>query len=150
MHYPRRSIYTGFAALCLLAALTIHAVQADPADFQAMPGLWRIVVRVVNHGQAGAPQVKWRCLYEGGDPWAVFADPLTPAGARCHRGNMGQRGRTSLSWTLTCRGTRSMRGTGRLDFDSAEHYIGHLELDGRGEVLRVEGTRRAACTAPSD
>lgn len=43
-----------------------------------------------------------------------------------------------------------MRGTGRLDFDSAEHYIGHLELDGRGEVLRVEGTRRAACTAPSD
>lgn len=150
MRYPRRMICGGLAVLCLLAVPAMHAVHADPADFQAMPGLWRIVVRAVNHGQAGTPQVKWRCLYEGGDPWATFVDPLTPAGARCHRESAGQRGRTFLSWTLTCRGAPSMRGTGRLDFDSAEHYTGHVELAGRGEVLRVEGTRRAACTAPSD
>ncbi|WIG56813.1 MAG: hypothetical protein OJF61_002601 [Rhodanobacteraceae bacterium] len=136
-------------ALCLLIAFAARAVHADPADFQAMPGLWRIVLRVVDRGHAGPAQVRWRCLDEGGDPWAFFADPMTPAGARCQRRN-AQRGSTSLTWTLSCRGIRPLQGTGRVAFDSAEHYTGRIELAGRGEVMRVEGARRAACTSPSD
>jgi hypothetical protein len=41
-------------------------------------------------------------------------------------------------------------GRGRVDFDTPEHYTASVSLQGRGEVLRVEGVRRAACTGPSD
>jgi hypothetical protein len=37
-----------------------------------------------------------------------------------------------------------------VDFDSAEHYTASIELQGRGEVVRVEGKRYAACTDPTD
>ena len=138
----------GLPAILLLATASVAVTRADPADFQAMPGLWRIVSRVVNHGHAGPPQVTWRCVNEGDDPWASFAALPMPA-PQCRRIDP-HRSSTTLDWTLSCAGMPVPSGRGRVDFDNSEHYTASISLQERGEVLRVEGVRRAACTGPSD
>jgi len=138
----------GLCAVLLLGAASIAASRADPADFQAMPGLWRIVSRVVSRGHAGLPRVEWRCVNEGDDPWARFAALPMPA-PQCHRGDP-HRSSTTLDWALSCVGMPTPSGHGRVVFDTPEHYTASVSLQGRGEVLRVEGVRRAACTGPSD
>ncbi|HKR76185.1 MAG TPA: DUF3617 family protein [Rhodanobacter sp.] len=138
----------GVCAILLLGVASIAVTRADPADFQAMPGLWRIVTRVVSHGHAGPPRVEWRCVNEGDDPWARFAALPMPA-PQCRRGDQ-HRSSTTLDWTLSCAGMPTPSGQGRVAFDTPEHYTASVSLQGRGEVLRSEGVRRAACTGPSD
>ncbi|MGC1548967.1 MAG: DUF3617 family protein [Rhodanobacter sp.] len=136
--------------LALLVAVSMGSStsHADPGDFQAMPGLWKIIMRTINHGQPGQPTVRWHCVDEGADPWAAFADLSVP-GEQCQRGD-GHRRSTALAWTLSCAGHPPVKGSGRVDFDSAEHYTGSITLGDRGEVVHVEGKRYAACTSPSD
>jgi hypothetical protein len=122
---------------------------ADPGDFGAMPGLWKIVTTPLDHGRAGKPSLVWFCLDEGADPWASFANIVVPAFAPCQR-SAQHRGSTSLAWTATCGGASPSSGRGRVDFDSAEHYTASITLPDRGEIVRVEGQRYAACTSPSD
>lgn len=82
------------------------------------------------------------------DPWAAFADISVPD-LSCQRSDQ-HRSSTALSWTVTCPGATPINGKGRVDFDSPEHYTASITLQDRGEVLRVEGSRHAACTSPSD
>ncbi len=124
------------------------SARADPADFQAMPGLWQIKLMRVTHGRASFAQTLWRCFGESSDPWKRFAES-PPLQADCLRSDE-QRSSTGLSWNLHCGRGQSVSGQGRVDFDSPQHYTLHLSIDGRGEVLRGEGRRRAACTDPSD
>ena len=138
----------GLSAILLLGAAFVAVTRADPADFQAMPGLWRVVLRVVSHGHAGPPKVEWHCVNEGDDPWASFAKLPMPA-PQCRRIDP-HRSSTALDWTLDCAGLPAPAGHGRVEFDTPEHYTARVSLQGRGEVLRVEGVRRAACTGPSD
>jgi Protein of unknown function (DUF3617). len=146
---PRGSIPRfGLSAILLLGVACVAAIRADPADFQAMPGLWRIVLREVSHGHAGPPRVEWHCVNEGDDPWARFAALPMPA-PQCRRTDE-HRSSSTLDWTLSCAGLPTPSGRGRVDFDTPEHYTASVSLQGRGEVLRVEGVRRAACTGPSD
>lgn len=131
----------------LVAAFVGEPGRADPGDFQAMPGLWKIVTRVFDHGKLGEPQVAWHCVDEGPDPWAEFAQLPVPGYARCERVEQ-HRSSTALSWTLRCEGlTEAARG--RVRFDSAEHYTASVDVGGKG-VVQVEGTRVAACTSPKD
>lgn len=147
--HRRSAVRHGVALLMLVAAgLGSTASRADPGDFQAMPGLWKIVVRVIDHGQPGPPTVRWHCVDEDADPWLMFAN-LPVLDASCLR-NDQHRSSTALTWALNCAGHPPMSGHGRVDFDSAEHYTASIELQGRGEVVRVEGQRYAACTGPSD
>lgn len=129
-------------AVLLAAAIAGAPGRADPGDFQAMPGLWKIVMRSFDHGHAGQPTVQWHCVDEGADPWAEFAH--LPVPASCKRSGE-HRSSTALAWTLACPGA----GRGRVDFDSAEHYTGSVSLQGH-DVVQVEGKRYAACTSPSD
>jgi hypothetical protein len=134
--------------LFVLAGLCCSAAHADPADFQAMPGLWKTVTSVVSHGQPGRPSIRWHCVHEGADPWLAFAD-MSVSQAHCQRSNQ-HRSSTALAWTESCSGHPPLTGRGRVDFDSAEHYTASIALQGRGEVVRVEGKRYAACTDPTD
>lgn len=138
----------GLPVLLLSGVACVAASRADPADFQAMPGLWRVVLRVVSNGHAGPPKVEWHCVNEGDDPWARFAALPMPA-PECRRVDP-HRSSTALDWTLSCPGMPTPSGRGRVEFDTPEHYTASISLQGRGEVLRVEGVRRAACTGPSD
>ncbi len=140
----RRSI-----ALVLFIAIGMGSstTHADPGDFQAMPGLWKTVVITVSHGRPGQPSIRWHCVHEGADPWLAFADLSVPE-AHCQRSNQ-HRSSTALAWSESC-STQALSGHGRVDFDSAEHYTASIELQGRGEVVRVEGKRYAACTDPTD
>jgi hypothetical protein len=135
-------------ALLIAGGIVSSLSHADPSDFQAMPGLWKTTTSVVHHGRPGKPAIQWHCVNEENDPWVSFAD-LTVPGTQCTRGDE-QRTSTSLSWTLTCPGRSKMSGTGRVDFDTSEHYTASIVLKNRGEVLHAEGLRRAACTDPSD
>ncbi|MBD8873941.1 hypothetical protein [Rhodanobacter sp. DHB23] len=136
---------TAFALLLSLAACAPgSAAHADPGDFQAMPGLWKITLRTVTNGHAAPAQVKWKCLYDGGDPWATFVDAMAPD-AGCRRSDE-HRASTALAWQVHC-GARP--GRGRIALDSSQHYTGNVTLDAH-EVLRIEGARVAACTSPSD
>ena len=139
---------TAAFALFIATGLGSSATRADPADFQAMPGLWKTVVIVVSHGQPGQPSIRWHCVHEGADPWLAFADLSVPE-EHCQRSNQ-HRSSTALAWTESCSVHPPLTGHGRVDFDSAEHYTASIELQGRGEVVRVEGKRYAACTDPPD
>ena len=134
----------GVIALMPLAAVT--PVPADAGDFGAMPGWWKILVRHVAHGKAGAPEVQWHCVDEGADPWTTFA-AWTPAQGECTSTDQ-HRGSTSLAWKLTCK--TAAPASAHVDFDSAKHYTGSVTAEGGGEVTRVEGDRYAACTSPED
>src|SRR5215469_15728044 len=69
------------AVLVLLGAAIIgEPSHADPGDFQAMPGLWKIVTRTVGHGQ---PSVAWHCVDETPDPWVEFAVMPVPGYEQC-------------------------------------------------------------------
>jgi hypothetical protein len=134
------------AALLLLGAAST-AAHADPGDFQAMPGLWKITLHTVKDGHAGPDAVKWKCLYDGGDPWKTFVDAMAP-GASCQRSGE-HRTSTALAWNVSCSGKPAETGNGRIQLDSPEHYTGGVKLDGH-DVIQVEGKRYAACTSPSD
>lgn len=136
-------------ALILVIAFTSPSSFADPGDFAAMPGLWKIVTTPVDHGHRGKPVTAWHCVDEGADPWAMFATIAIPAYDPCVR-SAQHRGSTSLAWSVSCGGGTPLKGSGRVDFDSAEHYVAGITLQDRGEVVRVEGQRYAACTSPSD
>lgn len=131
----------------LAAALMGEPSRADPGDFQAMPGLWKIVTRIVDHGRPGKEQVRWHCVDEGPDPWAEFADLPVPGYSQCERTSQ-HRSSTALAWTWGCPGL-SKAAQGRVDFDSAEHYTASVAVEGEA-VVRVEGRRYAACTSPRD
>lgn len=149
MNTTKRCIASHFRVIAgLLLAISActfgSAAHADPGDFQTLPGLWKITLRNIASGHATSPQVKWKCLYDGGDPWTTFVDALAPD-ASCQRSDE-RRASTTLAWQVDC-GTRS--GHGRITLDSPRHYTGNVVLD-RHEVLQVEGVRVAACTSPSD
>lgn len=136
-------------AFFVTAVLGTTVVIADPGDFQAMPGLWKIITRVVDRGHAGKPSVTWRCVDEGADPWVEFADRTVLPLTQCKRGDEHRRS-TALDWSLSCPGNPSSTGKGRVDFDSPEHFKASVTMEGQGEVIHVEGKRYAACTSPSD
>jgi hypothetical protein len=143
---PRRFI----ALLFLAAALGSTATLADPGDFQAMPGLWKIVTRIISRGQiVGTPQIRWHCVDEGADPWLEFATIDIPNQTKCLRSDQHRRS-TALDWSLSCPDNARATGKGRVDFDSPEHYVASIAVKGEGEVVRVEGKRYAACTSPAD
>lgn len=136
-------------ALIVAIALVSQSSFADPGDFAAMPGLWKIVTTPIDHGHRGPSATTWHCVDEGADPWAMFAVIAIPAYDPCER-SAQHRGSTSLAWTVSCGKGTPMSGHGRVDFDSAEHYTASVTLQDRGEVVNVEGQRYAACTSPSD
>ena len=131
------------AALMLIgaSAAASTSAHADPADFQAMPGLWKITLHTLKDGKQ---QVKWKCFYEGADPWTVFADSVEPD-TNCQRSGE-HRTSTALAWQLSC---GAHRGVARIQLDSAQHYAGKVLQDGK-PVLDIEGQRFAACTGPAD
>jgi hypothetical protein len=89
----------------------------------------------------------------------------------CSRSSL-QRNSTSLKWKAECRGPATgasapsgpgaetaadaVEVSGAIVFDSAQHYTGWVKFRGTlmGYPLRsgvkIEGTRKAACTSPSD
>ena len=141
------AVARAIAVLVLLAAALIgEPSRADPGDFQAMPGLWKIVTRMIDHGHA-EEQVRWHCVDEGPDPWAEFANLPVPGYRQCERTTQHRRS-TALAWTLACPGL-SKAAQGRVDFDSAEHYTASIAIEGNA-VVQVEGRRYAACTSPRD
>lgn len=135
--------------LFIATALATTATLADPGDFAAMPGLWKIVTRSIDHGKAGTPAVAWHCVDEGPDPWVEFADLTILPPAQCKRGDEHRRS-TALDWSVSCPGSLASTGKGRVAFDSPEHFTASVVMKGQGEVVRVEGKRYAACTSPSD
>lgn len=137
------------AALLLLGASSTISTgaHADPADFQAMPGLWKITLHTLKDGHSAGAVVKWKCLYDGGDPWQTFVDVMAPQ-TQCQRSDE-HRTSTALAWNVSCGNEPLHAGSGRIDLDSAEHYSGNVTLDGH-DVVQVEGKRYAACTSPSD
>lgn len=135
------------ALLVLLGAALIGTPgHADPGDFQAMPGLWKIITHRFDRGHAGPAQVQWHCVDESPDPWVEFAK--LPDQTQCKRSGE-QRSSTALAWTLTCPGMSPATGHGRVDFDSSEHYTASVNLQGH-DVVQVEGRRFAACTSAND
>ncbi|WP_109124300.1 DUF3617 family protein [Dyella sp. C11] len=135
------------AGVLLAAALIGEPGHADPGDFQAMPGLWKIVTRVFESGHEGAPQVTWHCVDESPDPWVEFAQVPVPGQAQCEQANK-RRSSTALSWALQCQGSADVV-RGQVKFDSAEHYNAAINVNGK-DVVQVEGRRYAACTSPKD
>jgi hypothetical protein len=137
------------AALVLLGASGSFSAgaHADPGDFQAMPGLWKITLHTLKDGRPGPDKVQWKCLYDGGDPWTTFVDAMV-AGEQCERSGE-HRTSTALAWNVNCGGQPAQAGSGHIQLDSPEHYNGGVKLDGH-DVLQVEGKRYAACTSPAD
>lgn len=146
-----RSVAGRSFILVLLAAAGFVSSpgHADPGDFAAMPGLWKVVKTPVDHGHRGKPLIEWHCVDEGADPWVTFARFSLPAFAPCQLSEQ-HRSSTTLAWAVSCGGNPPVHGRGHMDFDSAEHYTASIVLQDRGEIVQVEGQRQAACTGPSD
>ncbi len=103
----------------------------------------------VDHGHRGKPLIEWHCVDEGADPWTTFARFSLLALGPCQLSGQ-HRSSTALAWRMNCGGNPPVHGRGHVDFDSAEHYTASIVLQDRGEIVQVEGQRRAACTGPSD
>jgi hypothetical protein len=145
----------------LLAGMLIPAAQAD--EFLAMPGLWKTTYELegANPGTREQQRVVWHCVDEQADPWGSFAQLQDLPGMTCSRSSL-QRNSTSLKWKLQCRGPGPdtvadvVEASGAIVFDSPQHYTGWVKFSGTlmGYPLqsgsKVEGTRKAACTSPSD
>lgn len=145
-HFSRWS--NPIAALMLIGASGAFGnAHADPADFQAMPGLWKITLHTIQDGHAGAVSVTWKCFYDGADPWTTFVDPIAPE-TNCQHSDE-HRTSTALAWNVHCGGTPAQAGNGRIELDSPQHYTGRITLNGH-EVEQIDGKRYAACTGPSD
>jgi hypothetical protein len=155
MNIPRRPCrrpslqLVALATFGLAAALASPASHADPGDFGAMPGLWKIVTRLFSHGRWGRPVAQWHCVDEGADPWASFGHIDPPATHQCQQAGQ-RRSSTTLDWTLRCQGKAATTMHGHVGFDAAEHYTARLTLPDGTDVARVEGKRYAACTSPAD
>jgi hypothetical protein len=134
-----------YPALVVLGLAAVPDAFADPGDFGAMPGLWKIQLRHTVNGKAAPEEVQWHCLDEGADPWTTFATWI-PMHDECTAGDR-HRGSTSLAWTLTCK-----RGaaTARVDFDNAKHYTGSISAADGSKTGEIAGNRYAACTSPED
>ncbi|MDB6159657.1 MAG: hypothetical protein JWO04_3363 [Gammaproteobacteria bacterium] len=146
----------------LLAGVLIPAAaQAD--EFLAMPGLWKTTYEIegASPETREQPRVVWHCVDEQADPWASFAQLQDLPGMTCSRSSF-QRNSTSLKWKMQCRGPGPdtvadvIDASGAIVFDSPQHYRGWVKFSGTllGYPLqsgsKVEGSRKAACTSPSD
>jgi hypothetical protein len=146
--HPGHTVSRIVAILVLLgAALIGEPGHADPGDFQAMPGLWKIVTHVFENGHESDPKVTWHCVDESPDPWVEFGNLTVPGYVQCARADQ-HRSSTALSWTAQCEGLKGV-ARGQVKFDSAEHYVAGIKVDGK-DVVQVEGRRYAACTSPKD
>jgi hypothetical protein len=145
----------------LLAGMLVPAAaQAD--EFLAMPGLWKTTYELEGAGpEPREPKVAWHCVDEQADPWVVFAQLQDLPGMTCSRSSL-QRNSTSLKWKTRCHGPGPeavadvIEGSGAIVFDSAQHYTGWVKFGGTlmgypfQSGSKVEGSRKAACTSPSD
>jgi hypothetical protein len=138
--------------MALIATAWAPNVGAD--EFEAMPGLWKTTLRSWP-AEKDPTHVQWRCVDEGADPWVAFARlPVMPHEICTRKGFV--RTDTSLKWRLDCTGDVNVSNHGFLVFDGAKHYSGKVRLTGTvvgypvEQEIRVEGTRRAACTSPQD
>jgi hypothetical protein len=145
----------------LAGVLLPAAAQAD--EFLAMPGLWKTTYELegASPETREQPRVVWHCVDEQADPWASFAQLEDLPGMTCSRSSL-QRNRTSLKWIMQCRGPGPdtvadvIEASGAIVFDSPQHYTGWVKFSGTllGYPLqsgsKVEGSRKAACTSPSD
>jgi hypothetical protein len=145
----------------LLASMLLPATaQAD--EFLALPGLWKTTYEIEGVGSGPRePRVVWHCVYEEADPWVSFAQLQDLPGMTCSRNSL-QRNSTSLKWKTQCRGPGPdavadvIEASGAIVFDSPQHYTGWVKFNGTlmGYPLqsssKVEGSRKAACTSPTD
>ena len=133
-----------------LLVLLCGAAGADP--FGAMPGLWKNTYQVEG---AGEQPPRWHCVVEDANPWEAYAQIRQPKGYACKR-TAFERTLTALSWRWECSGPEPFVSEGSLVFDSPKHYSGTVTLSGSlldyplHSRMKVEGTRLAACTSPSD
>jgi hypothetical protein len=153
--------YLGLVAGALAGMLTGMLVTgvAWGDEFLAMPRLWKTSYEV--GGGAEQPRVVWHCVDEAADPWMSFAQLQDLSGMTCKRSSQ-ERNSTSLKWKTQCRGPGPdgvadvIEVSGAILFDSPQHYTGWVKFSGTlmGYPLqsgsKVEGTRKAACTSPSD
>jgi len=144
----------------LASMLVCAAALAD--EFLALPGLWKTTYETEGSSpESHAPKVVWHCVDEEADPWVAFAQLEDPPGMTCSRSSL-QRNSTSLKWKTQCRGPGPdvvadvIEASGAIMFDSPQHYTGWVKFSGTlmGYPLqsssKIEGTRKAACTSPTD
>jgi hypothetical protein len=98
---------------------------------------------------------------EAADPWVSFAQLHDLPGMACTRPMLEYKS-TALKWKTTCHGPGPadtadvIESEGAVVFDSPQHYTGWVKFSGTllGYPLqsssKVEGSRHAACTSPSD
>jgi hypothetical protein len=125
-----------------------------------MPGLWKTTYEIEAAGP-NKPVVVWHCVDEAADPWVSFAQLHDFPGMTCSRPSLEYQS-TSLRWKMECRGAGiaeqadSISSEGRVVFDSPQHYTGWVKFSGTllgyplQSATKVEGSRQAACTSPSD
>lgn len=135
------------AVLLTLAALHPGPVKADAADFQGMPGMWKVNYQIQRPGHSTRSGSYWFCADDGSDPMDTFAVIALPVLENCSRAST-RRSTTALAWQLSCDG--GSKGRGHISFDTAEHYLGGVVLPARHEAIQLEARHYAACTGPSD
>jgi hypothetical protein len=138
--------------LGLLSLMTSASRTRAENDFMAMPGLWKTSFKPADGSK---PQIVWHCVDEAADPWISFAQLQPPEHESCVRKSY-MRSATFLKWQLNCTGPFTVINEGSINFDAATHYSGTIRLTGTfmgcptNDVIAVEGSRKAACTSPSD
>ena len=141
------------ARFSLALLLLCGAAGAD--QFGAMPGLWKSTYQVEGGSGDKAPEPRWHCVVEDADPWEAYAQLRQPQGYSCKRIAF-ERSVSSLKWRWECGGPQPFSSEGSIVFDTPKHYSGSVTLSGSlldyplHTRLKVEGSRLAACTSPSD
>lgn len=138
------------SALAIGALLTL-APLARAAE-GPKPGMWKIVTRVTRDGAATPPDSHMSCVTadQMKDPGQSIMPHQASPEEKCTRTQYEWNG-SKLRWQIECSGQMNLKGAGKIDFDTPEHYNGEITSSGAvnghdfNSTIVLEGQRIGDC-----
>jgi hypothetical protein len=134
-----------------IGALLMLVRPANAAE-GPKPGLWKVVTHVTREGATAPPDSHTSCVTadQMKDPGqSIMPQPASPE-EKCTRTQYEWTGR-KLSWQIECSGQMNMKGGGKINFDTPEHYSGEITSTGSvnghdfNSTIALDGQRVGDC-----
>lgn len=143
--------YRLVASTLAIGALLTLAPLAYSAE-GPKPGMWKVVTHVTRDGTATPPDSHTSCVTadQMKDPGQSIMPHQASPEEKCTRTQYEWTG-SKLSWQIECTGQMNLKGAGKINFDTPEHYKGEITSNGSvnghdfNSTIVLDGQRVADC-----